>query len=314
MLTTLFVQPIFNVLSLIYAVLPGHNFGIAIIIFTIIARWAMYPLLRKQLKHTRAMREMAPEIKKIKKAAKGNRQQESLMMMELYKEKEIKPLSFIGMLVVQIVIFLALFSGLNRIVNDPGQLVSFSYEPIQSLSHMKAIEADPSMFDNTFVGLVDLGRSAVDNEAGFYFPAFLLVLGSAVTQFFQIRQTMPKEENARKLRDILSDAKTGKEPDNSEVNAAMGRNMGMFMPIIIFVITIGFPAALALYWFTSGLIAYLQQRHLLQQDESLMRSTAKVVSKSRLDKPQTASKKKITTSQPTSKKKASQSTNKRRKK
>ena len=285
MLTTIFVQPIFNILSLIYALLPGHNFGIAIILFTILARFVMYPLLRKQLKHTRAMREMAPEIKKIKKAAKGNRQQESLMMMELYKEKEIKPLSFIGMLVVQLVIFLALFNGLNRIVNDPMQLVDFSYTPIQSLPVMQELKENPDLFDNTLLGVIDLGRSAVDNEAGFYLPAFLLVLGSSVTQFYQIRQTMPKEENARKLRDILKDAKSGKEPDNSEVNAAMGRNMGLFMPIIIFVITIGFPAALALYWFTSGLVAYLQQRYLLAQDESLMQSTAKVVTKTRLDEP-----------------------------
>ena len=285
MLTTIFVQPIFNILSLIYALLPGHNFGIAIILFTILARFVMYPLLRKQLKHTRAMREMAPEIKKIKKAAKGNRHQESLMMMELYKEKEIKPLSFIGMLVVQLVIFLALFNGLNRIVNDPMQLVDFSYTPIQSLPVMQELKENPDLFDNTLLGVIDLGRSAVDNEAGFYLPAFLLVLGSSVTQFYQIRQTMPKEENARKLRDILKDAKSGKEPDNSEVNAAMGRNMGLFMPIIIFVITIGFPAALALYWFTSGLVAYLQQRYLLAQDESLMQSTAKVVTKTRLDEP-----------------------------
>ncbi len=227
------------------------------------------------------------------------------MMMELYKEKEIKPLSFIGMLVVQIVIFLALFSGLNRIVNDPSQLVSFSYEPIQNLGTMQELAEDPTKFDNTLFGIVDLGRSAVDSEAGFYFPAFLLVLGSAVTQFFQIRQTMPKEENARKLRDILNDAKSGKEPDNSEVNAAMGRNMGLFMPILIFIITIGFPAALALYWFTSGLIAYLQQRHLLSQDETLMRSTAKVVSKTRLDE-----KKSTASSKTTSKKTASSKTSK----
>lgn len=311
MLTTLFVQPIFNVLSLIYAIIPGHNFGIAIIIFTVLVRWAMYPLLKKQLKHTRAMREMQPEIKKIKKAAKGNRQQESLMMMELYKEKEIKPLSFIGLMIVQIIVFIALFSGLNRIVNDPQQIVEFSYEPIQNMSFMQDLSNDISQFDNTLFGFVDLSRSAIDSDQGFYFPAFILVLGSAIIQFFQIRQTMPNDKEGRKLRDILNDAKTGKEPDNSEVNAAMGRNMGYIMPVLIFVITIGFPAALALYWFTSGLMAFLQQRHLLNQDEFLMRqSTATVVSKKPLNdtKKETTSKKskpkKVkTTSKKTTKKK-----------
>lgn len=311
MLTTLFVQPIFNVLSLIYAIIPGHNFGIAIIIFTVLVRWAMYPLLKKQLKHTRAMREMQPEIKKIKKAAKGNRQQESLMMMELYKEKEIKPLSFIGLMIVQIIVFIALFSGLNRIVNNPQEIITFSYEPIQNMSFMQDLSNDISQFDNTLFGFVDLSRSAIDSDQGFYFPAFILVLGSAIIQFFQIRQTMPNDKEGRKLRDILNDAKTGKEPDNSEVNAAMGRNMGYIMPVLIFVITIGFPAALALYWFTSGLMAFLQQRHLLNQDEFLMRqSTATVVSKKPLKdtKKETTSKKskpkKVkTTSKKTTKKK-----------
>ena len=310
MLTTLFVQPIFNVLSFIYAIIPGHNFGVAIIIFTILVRWVMYPLLKKQLKHTRAMREMQPEIKKIKKAAKGNRQQESLMMMELYKEKEIKPLSFIGLLVVQIIVFIALFSGLNRIVNDPQQIVDFSYEPIKNLSFMQELSEDISKFDNTLLGSVDLSRSAIDSSQGFYFPAFILVLGSAIIQFFQIRQTMPNDKDSRKLRDILNDAKTGKEPDNSEVNAAMGRNMAYIMPVLIFVITIGFPAALALYWFTSGLVAYLQQRHLLKQDEFMMReSTATVVSKKPLKESSTSKtkttkpKKAKTTSKKSTKKK-----------
>ena len=111
MFTTLIVQPIFNVLSAIYALIPGHDFGIAIILFTVVARMALYPLLKKQLKHTKAMRELQPELKKIKEATKGNRQQESMMMMELYKEKEIKPMAQLGLMVVQIIVFLALFSG-----------------------------------------------------------------------------------------------------------------------------------------------------------------------------------------------------------
>ena len=315
MLSTLFVQPIFNILSLIYALLPGHNFGVAIIIFTIVVRFAMFPLLRKQLKHTKAMREMQPEIKKIKKASKGDRQKESLMMMELYKEKEIKPLSFIGMMAVQIIIFLALFSGLNRIVNDPSQIVDFSYPVVQNLTFMQELGQDISKFDNTLFGGVDLSRSAIDGETGFYLPAFFLVLGSSIIQFFQIRQTMPKDKDARKLRDILGDAKTGKEADSSEVNAAMGRNIGFIMPVFIFIVTIGFPAALALYWFVGGLVAYLQQSYLLKQDESLMRSTAVVVSKKSLKKSsnaQSAKKVKPTSVTKKSNKSASKSTTKKK--
>jgi YidC/Oxa1 family membrane protein insertase len=280
MFTTFIVQPIFNVLTLIYALLPGHNFGVAIILFTIVARIALYPMLKKQLRHTKAMRELQPEIKKIKAKTKGNKQQESVMMMELYKEREIKPLAFMGLMVLQIVIFFALFSGLNKVVNDPQQLYDFSYPFIQNLSSMQEINNGTATVDNTLFGFVDLTRAAIDSETGFYFPAFLLVLGSALIQFFQIKQTMPSDKNARKLREILKDANTGKQADNAEVSAAMGRNMAYILPLFIFVVTVSFPAALSLYWFVGGLIAYMQQSYLLKQDEYAMNNaTATVVSK-----------------------------------
>jgi YidC/Oxa1 family membrane protein insertase len=285
MFTSLIIQPIFNVLSGIYALLPGHDFGVAIVLFTVLARWALYPLLKKQLKNSKAMRELQPELKKIKEAAKGNRQQESMMMMELYKEKEIKPLSQIGLLIVQIIVFLALFSGLNRVVKNPQEIVDFSYPFIQNLSWMKEVAADITKFDETFLGSIDLTRAAVSEGKALYFPAFVLVLGSAIIQFLQIKQTLPQAKDGRKLRDILKDANTGKQADTSEVNAAMGRNLAYIMPVLIFVLTIGFPAALALYWFVGGLIAYAQQSRLLQQDEYMMERASAVVVRKKSLKP-----------------------------
>ena len=66
------VKPIFNLLVLIYGLLPGHNFGLSIILFTIVVRLLMWPLVKKQLHQAKAMRELQPELKRIKKAAKGN--------------------------------------------------------------------------------------------------------------------------------------------------------------------------------------------------------------------------------------------------
>lgn len=291
MFKTLIVQPIFNVLVAIYALIPGHNFGVAIILFTVLARICLYPLLKKQLKNTKAMRDLQPDLKRIKKESNGNKQQESAMMMELYKEKEIKPLSQIGLLVMQLVVFLALFNGLNRIVKDPNTLLTFSYEPIRNLTHMKELSADISKFDNTLLGAIDLSRPAYDQAKGLYLPAFLMVLGSAIISFYQIKQTMPNDKESRKLRDILKEANAKGEPaDSGELNAAMGKNIAYFMPGLIFILTIGFPAALALYWFVGGLIAYAQQTKLLQSDEFAMQdATAVVVSKKSLQPSKPAS-------------------------
>src|SRR5579864_7428139 len=114
--TTFIEQPIFNLLVLIYAIIPGHNFGLAIIIFTIIIRLLMWPLVKKQLHQAKAMRELQPEIKKIKQATKGNKQKESMMMMELYRERGVSPFGSIGTLIIQFVILIGLYSGLRRVV------------------------------------------------------------------------------------------------------------------------------------------------------------------------------------------------------
>src|SRR5438552_9003613 len=119
MFTTIIVQPIFNLLVLIYALIPGHNFGLAIIIFTILIRLLLWPLVKKQLHHAKAMRELQPELKKIKAAAKGNRQEESRLVMELYKEKEINPFSSLGIVIVQAPILIGLYLGLQKLIKNP---------------------------------------------------------------------------------------------------------------------------------------------------------------------------------------------------
>src|SRR3954470_17535349 len=133
MFTTLIVRPIFNLLVFIYALLPGHNFGLAIIIFTIVVRLLMWPLVKKQLHHAKAMRDLQPEIKRVKQAAKGNRQRESVLLMELYKERGINPFATFPILIVQLIILIGLYSGLNHLIHDPEAIVNFAYPALQNL-------------------------------------------------------------------------------------------------------------------------------------------------------------------------------------
>src|SRR5438270_8629801 len=119
MFTTIIVKPIFNLLVLIYALLPGHNFGLALIIFTVVIRLLLWPMLKKQLHHTKAMRDLQPEIKRIKQATKGNRARESQMLMELYKERGINPFATFPTLILQLIILIGLYSGLRRLLADP---------------------------------------------------------------------------------------------------------------------------------------------------------------------------------------------------
>ena len=265
MLTTIIIQPIFNLLALIYAIIPGHNFGLAIIIFTIIIRLLMWPLVKKQLHHAKAMRELAPELKKIKAAAKGNRQKESAMTMELYKEREINPFASLGILVIQLPIILGLYSSVRRIVNNPHQLVSFSYPVLHHLGWIQTLSANIHSFDDTLFGVINLGRKAI-GTGGIYWPAMILVIVSAVAQYYQAKQLMPKSKDSRGLKQILSDAGKGKNSDQAEVNAAVMRNTQYLIPGFVFLFGLSFPAALPLYWFTSSAAAYFQQARVLRED------------------------------------------------
>lgn len=274
MFTDFVVQPIFNLLVLVYALIPGHNFGLSLIIFTIIVRLLMWPLVKRQLRQTKVMRQLQPELKRIKKEANGNRQKESMMMMELYKERGVNPLGTIPVLIVQLVILFGLFSGINRVIHDSSNIVSFAYPALQHLSWLEHLRSSIGDFDNTLFGIVDLSKSAFGPH-GTYVPALLLVFGSAVIQFLTSRQLMPTDKNARKLRDILKEAgSTGKQADQTEVNAAVGRSTQYIIPFMVFLFTVNLPAALSLYWVTGGVVAFIQQYIVLREDEADMEKLA----------------------------------------
>ncbi len=301
MFEVLIVKPIFNLLVLIYGLLPGHNFGLSIILFTILIRLLMWPLVKKQLHQAKAMREMQPEIKRIKQASKGNRQQESVMLMELYKERGISPFGSIGILIVQIVILLGLYAGLNRLVNDPQTIFANSYTFLHNLGGLKLMAENIQNFDATLFGLIDLTRPAINKTGGFYYPALYLVIGSAIAQYYQSKQLMPNPKDGRGLRAILREAGTGKKAEQAEVSAAVGKSTRIFLPLLIVVFTINLASALSLYWLTTGIVAYIQQARILGQDETEMEKIAdqkpssKIIEGEIIEKPKTTPKKKKAT-------------------
>jgi YidC/Oxa1 family membrane protein insertase len=268
---TLIIQPIFNLLVAVYALIPGHNFGLAIIIFTIIVRLLMWPIVKKQLHQAKAMRQLQPEIKRIKASTKGNKQQESLMLMELYKERGISPFGSFGTLVIQLIILIGLYQGLVKVVANPEAIIDNAYPFLQNLNWMKELAADISKFDTSLFGFMDLTKAAIPaGGSNIYWPGMALVIGSVVVQYFQSKQLLPEQKDSRSLRRILREASDGKQADQSEVQAAIGRFMRYLLPGMIFIFTVGLASALSLYWLVGGVVAYIQQRRVLNQDEEEM--------------------------------------------
>lgn len=307
MFETLIVQPIFNLLVFVYAIIPGHDFGLAVIVFTILIRLALWPLLRKQLHQSRLMRELQPEIKKIRAKNKGNKQREAELLMELYKERGVNPFGSIGILFVQLPILIGLFQGLRLVSENHETILDLSYSWIQNIGWMKEVVADISRFDETLFGVVDLTRNAFGDQ-GLYMPVLLLAGLAGLTQFYQSKQLMPDNQDSRKLRDILKDESQGKRSDQSEINAAMGRNMRYIFPAMTFVIASTVPGALSLYWATGSVVGLIQQNAVLSQDVEEMESQA--------DKAQNAksSKKASSKKQPAQKQKKSTAATRKNKK
>lgn len=282
MFTTVIVQPIFNLLVLIYNLLPGHNFGLAVIVFTIIIRLLMWPLVKKQLHHAKAIRDLAPELKKIKVAAGSDRQQASKMTMELYKEKQINPFASLGIVLVQAPILIGLYFAIQRLIKDPQEIISFSYSFLH-FGWLDQLAGNIHQFDSSLFGLIDLTRSALGPK-GTYWPALVLVVLSAAVQFIQSKQLMPASKDARSLKKIMSEAGQGKKADQSEVNAAVGRGTLFLIPFFVLIVGLQFAAALPLYWLVSSAVALIQQSKVLKKDvleaEAVAAGGAAVIAKS----------------------------------
>ena len=287
---TLIVQPIFNLLALIYGLLPGSDFGISLILFTIIVRLAMWPLVRKQLHQTKLMRGLQPELKKIKAKAKGNRQLEAQLMMELYRERGVKPFSSIGLLFLQLPIFIALYRVIQIITTDRDRIVSYTYGWVEQLKPISdIIESRTHQFDESLLHLINLTKAGLSNE-GVYIPAILIAVIAASLQYIQSRQITPRPESNKKLRDIFKESAAGKDVDQSEMSAIMSNRMIIMFPFLTFIVGVYLPGALVLYFATSSAVAVIQQHFLLREDVEEMEVIADMDTKD-MKKPSTAAKK-----------------------
>jgi YidC/Oxa1 family membrane protein insertase len=267
------VQPIFNVLVLIYSAIPGADFGIALIVLTILIRFALLPITKRQLRQTRLMRKLQPELARIRKQAKGNKQLEGMQMMELYKKHGVSPFRSIGILLIQLPIFIALYRVIQIFTLNRDEVGKFTYDFLENIPVISHIIQNPDAFNQKLFGFLDLTAHAF-SSGSINFAIVALALIAAGTQYILSRQTMPHTGEKKRFRDILAAAGEGQQPDQAEMNAVMMQKMTKIMPIFMFVIMINLPAALALYYAVSNLVAALQQHFILKKDEEEMEEIA----------------------------------------
>lgn len=230
------VRPIVNILFLIYNLV--RDFGLAIIIFTILVKLAMLPLTKKQLHQTKLMRKIQPELAEIKKRCNGNRQLESLQTMDLYKRYNVKPFASILTLIIQLPIFIAIFSAIrvvatplptDNLFNRAYDFVAWDGSMIQEiegkqqvyLDEFKALEEkykddkekkisdeDAEKLANSYdyhpqlFGVINLEAKASDVFGPNFSWSALFILACAITaaifQFIMTRQQMSSGKSEKK--------------------------------------------------------------------------------------------------------------------
>jgi YidC/Oxa1 family membrane protein insertase len=116
-----------SIVAFLYDVVPSY--GVAIILLTVLVRLVLIPLTLKQTRSMHAMQRIQPQIKELQRKHKGNRQKLNEEMMKLYKEHQVNPLGGCLPLLLQLPVFIALFSVLRSTISIaavPVEPVTFS--------------------------------------------------------------------------------------------------------------------------------------------------------------------------------------------
>lgn len=273
MFDVVIVQPIFNLLMAIYALIPGGDFGVSVVLFTIIVRFLLWPLVKKQLHQAKAMRKIQPELAKINKKYKSNPQMRAMAMMDVYKKHNIKPMSSVLVLLIQLPVLIAIYRVVQIFVMQRSELAKYTYDFMEQWEPVKNLITHPDHFNQNFLGLMDLTKQAL-SSSGVSIGLLILALVAAVLQYLLSKQMSPSSDSKKRLRDVLMEAGDGKSADQTEVNAIVTRKMMKIMPVFMFLIMISLPGALALYMATSNIAAYIQNAIILKQDGAEMQQIA----------------------------------------
>ena len=220
-------QPLFNALILLYQYLPGHDFGIAVIILTVLIRIILYPSMVKSIKSQKVLSELQPKIQEIQQRYKNDRERQAKEMMGLYQKEKINPFSSFLPLLIQLPILIALYRVFWKGLQPGAMAALYSFVP------------DPGLIDPTFLGLINLSQAS-----------FGLAVLAGITQFFQTKMMSPKLQ------------KSPGSDKTAQFSTMMQKQMLYFFPIFTVFILWRLPAAIALYWIVTALFS-IGQQHLI---------------------------------------------------
>ena len=263
MFDKLLVEPIFNLLLVFYNLVG--DFGIAILLFVIVTKIILFPVTKMQYKQMRLMRQIQPELAKIRKKYPDKTQQ-YLVTMALYKKNGIKASRSMLSLIIQLPIIIVMYRVIYMIVQSTEPITKYGYDFVKNMTTIKDIIAGNIEFKPTLFGVVDLAQSPFRSSGLTGIILLVILISMAYSQYkiTQITNPVPTDNNGKKrrMRDIFQEASDGKEPDQAEMNQIVTSSMSKFMPIMMFVSFGLFYGALSFYYLISNLLIIAQYKYM----------------------------------------------------
>lgn len=222
--------------------------GLAIIGFSLFLRILLNPLTKPYMQSMKKMKEIAPQLEKLKKKHKGDSVKFAQAQSELYRQKGINPGAGCLPYLLQIIILIAFFNVFTRTLvpnGDPTQRFNDFLYPVLKFSEDQVV--------NTGFLYLDVTKPDVFKVAGipFSLPGPILLLATLV-QFISVKISTPHE----KAQEQVAEKTPGAADD---IQSAMQKSMVFTFPLITLIIGRNFPSGLAIYWFMFSFIQAYQQ-------------------------------------------------------
>lgn len=233
----LIVNPMTNALLFIYSIV-GQNFGLAIILFTLLVRLITYPLTARQTKSMQALQELQKSEKwqEMQKKYKDEKEKLAQEQMKLYQEAGVNPFGSCLPTLIQFPIIIGLYQAINAALSTtPLQLVTFSRHIYPFFPNVADLVPLKSQF--LWMDLSQPERIYLPFLPDFGIP-FLAIL-VVITSYFQTKLMTPTTVG-------------------DEQSQQMTRMMNLYMPFFMGWLSYSFPAGLAVYFVTSNLSTIVQ--------------------------------------------------------
>ncbi len=259
-------EPLGKFLYWIYNTVAFENYGLAIIIFTIIVRAALFPLTLKQYKSTGEMQKVQPLLKEVQRKYANDKEKLNQETMKLYQEHKINPAGGCLPLLIQMPILLTLWQVITKPLTF---MLGFTTETVNKLATTANVAKNTYREIDTITDFINKGLGDQVGNLNMYFPshAFGINLGTIPTWHIDKLAADPSKI-VLLILPLLAVATTYltarmSMPKTTDKAAnPMGNSMLYISPLMTLIFSFQFPAGLALYWIAGNIFAIGQQYYV----------------------------------------------------